>query len=196
MEKIVLASASPRRQELLSSVGIRFTVEPSNVDEEPIVDESPQEHVSRLASAKAREVAGRVNQTDEVWVLGADTIVIIDGELLGKPEGRVEALHMLKKLSGRTHKVITGYSIYNPSKDEEIKRAVETTVKFKDLTDDEITGYVASGEPMDKAGAYAIQGLGAFMVEEIKGSYSNVVGLPICQVVNDLEEAGAVRLFK
>ena len=196
MEKIVLASASPRRQELLSSVGIRFTVKPSNVDEEPIVDESPQEHVSRLASAKAREVAGRVNQTDEVWVLGADTIVIIDGELLGKPEGRVEALHMLKKLSGRTHKVITGYSIYNPSKDEEIKRAVETTVKFKDLTDDEITGYVASGEPMDKAGAYAIQGLGAFMVEEIKGSYSNVVGLPICQVVNDLEEAGAVRLFK
>ncbi|MBE9504047.1 MAG: septum formation inhibitor Maf [Proteobacteria bacterium] len=196
MENIILASASPRRQELLSSVGIKFRVEPSNVDEEPIFDESPQEHVSRLASAKAKEVAGRVKQGDEVWVLGADTIVIIDGELLGKPEGRVEALHMLKKLSGRMHKVITGYSIYNPSRDEEIKRAVETTVKFKDLTDDEITGYVASGEPMDKAGAYAIQGLGAFMVEEIKGSYSNVVGLPICQVVNDLEEAGAVRLFR
>lgn len=196
MQNIILASASPRRQELLSSVGIKFRVEPSNVDEEPIVDESPQEHVSRLASAKAKEVAGRVKQGDEVWVLGADTIVIIDGELLGKPEGRVEALHMLKKLSGRMHKVITGYSIYNPSRDEEIKRAVETTVKFKDLTDDEITGYVASGEPMDKAGAYAIQGLGAFMVEEIKGSYSNVVGLPVCQVVNDLEEAGAVRLFR
>lgn len=196
MQNIILASASPRRQELLSSVGIKFRVEASNVDEEPIIDESPQEHVLRLASAKAREVAGRVKQSDEVWVLGADTIVIIDGELLGKPEGRVDALHMLKKLSGRTHKVSTGYSIFNPSRDEEIKRAVETTVKFKALTDDEITGYVASGEPMDKAGAYAIQGLGAFMVEEIKGSYSNVVGLPLCQVVNDLEEAGAVRLFK
>ena len=196
MQNIILASASPRRQELLSSVGIKFRVEASNVDEEPIIDESPQEHVLRLASAKAREVAGRVKQSDEVWVLGADTIVIIDGELLGKPEGRVDALHMLKKLSGRTHKVSTGYSIFNPSRDEEIKRAVETTVKFKALTDDEITRYVASGEPMDKAGAYAIQGLGAFMVEEIKGSYSNVVGLPLCQVVNDLEEAGAVRLFK
>ncbi|MDT8318545.1 MAG: Maf family protein, partial [bacterium] len=130
------------------------------------------------------------------WVIGSDTVVIIDAEILGKPLDESDAIGMLRKLSGREHKVITGYSIINSSSGEEIKRAVETAVKFKKLTDDEIKGYVNSGEPMDKAGAYAIQGLGSFMVEGIIGSYSNVVGLPVCQIVNDLEEVGAIRLFK
>lgn len=191
--KIVLASASPRRSELLSQVGIEFEIIPSNIPEEPLDGETPAEHVMRLASQKASEVAGRVGTGK--WVIGSDTVVIIDGEILEKPDDHMDAIAMLKKLSGREHKVITGYSIINSSSGEEVKRAVETAVKFKKLTDNEIEGYVHSGEPMDKAGAYAIQGLGSFMVEGIVGSYSNVVGLPVCQIVNDLEALGAVKLF-
>ena len=190
---IVLASASPRRSELLSQVGIEFEINPSNIPEEPLDGETPAEHVMRLASQKASEVAGRVGTGK--WVIGSDTVVIIDDEILEKPEDHPDAIAMLKKLSGREHKVITGYSIINSSSGEEVKRAVETAVKFKELTDSEIEGYVDSGEPMDKAGAYAIQGLGSFMVEGIVGSYSNVVGLPVCQIVNDLEALGAAKLF-
>ena len=190
---IVLASASPRRSELLSQVGIEFEVIPSNIPEEPLDGETPSEHVIRLAFQKASEVLRRVG--DGKWVIGSDTVVIIDDEILGKPEDRADARRMLKKLSGREHRVITGYSIINSSSLSEVKKAVETVVKFKRLTDDEIKGYVDSGEPMDKAGAYAIQGLGSFMVEGIVGSYSNVVGLPVCQIVNDLEEVGAIKLF-
>lgn len=190
---IVLASASPRRSELLSQVGIEYEVIPSNIPEELLDGETPSEHVIRLAFQKASEVAGKVGGGK--WVIGSDTVVIINDEILGKPEDRADAISMLKKLSGREHKVITGYSIINSSSAAEIKKAVETIVKFKRLTDDEIKGYVDSGEPMDKAGAYAIQGLGSFMVEGIVGSYSNVVGLPVCQIVNDLEALGAVSLF-
>ena len=191
--KIVLASAAPRRSELLSQVGIDFEVIPSNIPEEPLDGETPSEHVIRLAFQKASEVAGRVG--DGKWVIGSDTVVIIDDEILGKPEDEIDARRMLKKLSGREHRVITGYSIINSSSGTDIKKSVDTAVKFKPLTDDEIKGYVDSGEPMDKAGAYAIQGLGSFMVEGIIGSYSNVVGLPVCQIVNDLEALGAVKLF-
>ena len=190
---IVLASASPRRSELLSQVGIEFEVVPSNIPEEPLDGETPDEHVMRLSFEKASEVAGKVGTGK--WVIGSDTVVIIDDEILGKPEDRADAISMLKKLSGREHKVITGYSIINSSSGKEIKKAVETAVKFKTLAEDEIKGYVDSGEPMDKAGAYAIQGLGSFMVEGIIGSYSNVVGLPVCQIVADLEGVGAVKLF-
>lgn len=196
--KIVLASASPRRSELLSQVGIEFEIIPSHIPEEPLDGETPAEHVMRLASQKASDVAGRVaagRVGTAKWVIGSDTVVIIDGEILEKPEDHMDAIGMLKKLSGRDHKVITGYAIINSSSGEEVKRAVETAVKFKRLTDEEIEGYVHSGEPMDKAGAYAIQGLGSFMVEGIVGSYSNVVGLPVCQIVNDLEALGAVKLF-
>ena len=191
--KIVLASASPRRSELLSQVGIEFEVIPSNIPEEPLDGETPDEHVMRLSFEKASEVLRRVG--DGSWVIGSDTVVIIDDEILGKPEDRADAISMLKKLSGREHRVITGYSIINSSSGKEIKKSVDTAVKFKTLTDDEISGYVDSGEPMDKAGAYAIQGLGSFMVEGIIGSYSNVVGLPVCQIVADLEELGAIKLF-
>lgn len=196
MSRIVLASASPRRQELLAQVGISFDVMPSQIGEEPLDGESPEEHVIRLAGEKAKEVAGRLKESEEKWIIGSDTIVVIDGELLGKPGGKVDALHMLKKLSRREHSVLTGYAILNSRTGELVRKAVETVVKFKKLSEDEIVGYVSSGEPMDKAGAYAIQGLGAFMVEEIKGSYSNVVGLPVCQIVDDLERVGAVKLFR
>lgn len=193
--RLVLASASPRRQELLLQVGIEFDVLPGDIDEEPLDGESPEDHVMRLSKAKASEVARSITDGDGVWVLGADTIVINDGELLGKPSDGKEAAAMLEKLSGREHHVVTGYCLKNASTGEEIVRVVDTAVKFKILRDREIKGYVASGEPMDKAGAYAIQGLGSFMVEEIRGSYSNVVGLPVCQVVDDLERVGAIELF-
>jgi len=196
LNNIILASASPRRRELMSQVGIKFDVIPSNVDEEPLDGETPEEHVLRLAAEKARDVAGRMDGAGERWVIGSDTIVVADSEIMGKPADRRDAVNMLKKLSGREHRVITAYCIINSDSRDELRRCVETLVRFRHLKDSEIEAYVDSGEPMDKAGAYAIQGLGSFMVEEIRGSYSNVVGLPICQVVEDLENVGALRLFE
>ena len=193
--RLVLASASPRRRELLEQVGLEFDVIPSNVPEEPIHGETPEEHVVRLSVDKAREVAKRFTGSDERWIIGSDTIVLSEGKVLGKPENDKDAVRMLNMLSGREHCVITGYCIHNSATGAELKRSVETIVTFKKLKNEEIIGYVRSGEPMDKAGAYAIQGLGSFMVEGIRGSYSNVVGLPVCQIVNDLEMTGAGRLF-
>lgn len=195
MKLLVLASASPRRKELLASVGIEVDVMPSDVPEEPLRGETPEQHVLRLARDKASEIASRLGVGDERWVVAADTLVISGGKLLGKPADEDEAYIMLGQLSGCEHSVMTGYSIFNTVRGELVSRAVETMVRFKGLSEDEIKAYVASGEPMDKAGAYAIQGLGAFMVESINGSYSNVVGLPICQLVQDLEEVGALSLF-
>ena len=140
-------------------------------------------------------MATRITDKDVKWVIGSDTVVLSEGKILGKPVDDNDAIDMLNMLSGRKHSVITGYCIYDISTDDVIKRSVETIVTFKKLNSDEIFGYVDSGEPMDKAGAYAIQGLGSFMVESIDGSYTNVVGLPICQIVNDLKLAGAARLF-
>lgn len=195
MSRLVLASASPRRKELLASVGIEVDVMPSDVPEEPLDGETPTQHVLRLALDKAAEIAGRLGDGDERWIVAADTLVISGGELLGKPIDKDDAKSMLRRLSGCDHSVITGYSVFNTLKGEIVSRAVQTNVCFKSLSEEEIEGYVASGEPMDKAGAYAIQGLGAFMVESIGGSYSNVVGLPLCQLVQDLEAVGAIRLF-
>jgi len=195
MKLLVLASASPRRKELLASVGIEVEVMPSDVPEEPLHGETPEEHVLRLARDKATEIAGRLGDGDERWVVAADTLVISGGKLLGKPVDEDDARSMLGRLSGCEHSVMTGYSIFNTRRGEVLSRAVETKVRFKGLSEEEIEGYVASGEPVDKAGAYAIQGLGGFMVESIDGSYSNVVGLPICQLVQDLEKEGALRLF-
>lgn len=193
--KIVLASASPRRRELMSQVGIKFDVMPSNISEESLHGETAEEYVLRLSVEKASEVAVRITDKNVKWIIGSDTIVLSEGKILGKPIDDNDAIYMLNMLSGKKHSVVTGYCIYNVLTDEVIKRSVETVVTFKKLNSDEIFGYVDSGESMDKAGAYAIQGLGAFMVESIDGSYTNVVGLPICQIVNDLKLAGAVRLF-
>ena len=193
-KKIILASASPRRKELLEQVGIEFETIASDIPEEPLHGETPQEHVKRLSSEKALEVLNRLGD-GPCFVIGSDTVVIIDNEILGKPNNDSHAAEMLRKLSGREHKVITGYCIASKSAGVECLKAVETIVRFKPLDENEIAGYVASDEPSDKAGAYAIQGLGSFMVEEIRGSYSNVVGLPVCQIIDDLERLGAVKLF-
>ncbi|MCX7634310.1 MAG: Maf family protein [Syntrophales bacterium] len=187
--KLVLASASPRREELLRRLGLTFTVMPSQVDEAFITGETPQNHVLRLSAEKAASVAA-VN--GDAWVLGADTIVLIDGEVLGKPTGYDEALGMLRKLSGRTHEVFTGFTITNPGRRTTISRWVRSLVTFRNITPDEAAWYASSPEPYDKAGAYAVQGRGAFFIKEIHGSYTNVMGLPLCEVVDALKETGVL----
>jgi len=186
---IVLASASPRRAELLESAGIIFTVVPGDIDETPFHAEEPVAHVLRLAAGKAREVASR---TEGRFFIGADTIVLCDREIMGKPCDNADASRMLRKLSGRVHQVITGFSLLDRTTGKVMTRSVSTSVSFKCLTEAEITTYVATGGPLDKAGAYAIQGGAAYMVERIDGSYTNVVGLPLCEVVEALRGAGAL----
>jgi septum formation protein len=194
LQEIVLASRSPRRRELLAQVGISFQTVPSNADETLLDDESPEEHVVRLSSAKAMEVAGRQAQTGR-WFIGSDTVVVRDEDILGKPADATEAESMLASLSGRSHRVISGYAVHDRLSGRTLSAAVITKVFFKNLTSQEIGGYVATGEPFDKAGAYAIQGIGSFMVPKIEGSYTNVVGLPLCEVIAALETLGAVELF-
>ena len=170
--ELVLASQSPRRSELLRSAGIGFRVQPADVDETPLPGESPVDYVRRLARAKAEAVAGSL-------VLGADTAVVVDGEILGKPVDGPDAVRMLRLLSGRAHEVITGICM----KSGEVWVGHDsTTVFFSRMSEREIREYVACGEPMDKAGAYAIQGRASCFVERIEGSYSNVVGLPVTMV--------------
>lgn len=189
---IVLASASPRRSQLLAEVGIAFTVVPSDAPEEVLPQETPQQHVTRLSLLKAREVARRPEITGR-WFIGSDTVVVRDATILGKP---IDAAAMLRSLSGRSHRVISGYAVIDRATGQEVAKAVTTQVRFRELTEREIQGYIATGEPFGKAGAYAIQGIGAFMIPAIEGSYTNVVGLPLCEVVETLEQLGAVRLFE
>ncbi len=191
---LVLASASPRRKELLASLGIDFRIVPSQAAETLLPNESPRQHVMRLSREKALEVARR-NEVPGRWFLGSDTVVLRDETILGKPADAAEAAAMLRSLSGRSHRVLSGYAIYDRSSEKMEVEAVTTRVRFKELTDQEIAGYIATGEPFGKAGAYAIQGIGAFMIPAIEGSYSNVVGLPLCEVVAALERLGALRLF-
>jgi septum formation protein len=190
---LVLASASPRRQELLRNAGISFTVQPANIDETPFAGERPQEHAERLAREKAL-VVWRTRPQDVV--LGADTIVVVDEAILGKPVDAEDAVRMLRLLSGRVHRVITGVGLVragdsrdliNPG--ERLRSASETTlVTMNEVADDEIRDYVATGEPMDKAGAYAIQGGASRWIPRIEGDYSNVVGLPVALVYRMLRE--------
>jgi septum formation protein len=189
---LILASASPRRRELLQLAGIPLEIIPSQADERFLQGESPEEHVRRVARAKAMEV-GR--QHPGRWVLGADTVVAIDGRVLGKPGDSREAEEMLRDLSQREHRVLTGFCILRYPSMEERGGTVISRVKFKSLSPEEVRWYINTGEPFDKAGGYAIQGKGAFMVKEVHGSYTNVVGLPLCEVVEALRELGAVNLF-
>lgn len=186
---IVLASASPRRVELLQSAGITVSVQPSGIDESLLPNEAPEAHVMRLAKDKALDVAklgkGR-------FFIGADTIVVSEDEIMGKPLDARDAERMLRKLSGKAHQVITGFSVIDALSDTNITTAVKTQVFFKELRDDEIHSYIASGCPFDKAGAYAIQGDAAHMIRKIEGSYTNVVGLPLCEVVEALRTLGAL----
>ncbi len=187
MSSLILASASPRRRELLALAGLDFTVIPGDVDEIQHDGETPADQVRRLARAKALGIAeGR----PEDWVLGADTLVVIDNLVMGKPRDREEAGRMLRLLSGRTHQVLTGYCLVNLAADILHLDHAVTEVVFETLTEDQINAYLDSGEPQDKAGAYAIQGLGAALVERINGSYTNVVGLPLSQVLGLLRKHG------
>jgi septum formation protein len=182
---LVLASASPRRQELLRAAGIEFSIEPSHIAEIQIENETARDFAERMAREKARAVFR--NDGNQV-VLGADTVVVIDGRTLGKPETETKAAEMLRLLSGRRHEVITGVCLLGV-KFEDV-RSESTAVYFSKLSEEDIRGYARSGEPMDKAGAYAIQGAASRWVEKIEGDYSNVVGLPVELVLRMLRENG------
>jgi septum formation protein len=183
--RLVLASASARRRELLTAAGVPFIVDPADIDEGRHTSEPPHDYARRVAVAKARLVSAR--HPPDI-VLGADTIVLVDGVVLGKPANADDAADMLSRLSGRAHDVLTGVAIESRAGSGSF---VETTrVWFTDLDAGQIRWYVASGEPMDKAGAYAIQGLASRFVTRIEGSYSNVVGLPVAAVLQFLRENG------
>src|SRR5579863_7662556 len=190
---LVLASTSPRRQELLRNAGISFVVQPADVDETPLANEPARGCAERLARAKALAVW---EKRPGDFVLGADTIVVVNGAILGKPADADDATQMLQLLSGRIHEVITGVCLVRArrgSRDREDKIASETTrVTMTEILDEEIREYIATGEPMDKAGAYAIQGMASRWIPRIEGDYSNVVGLPVALVYRMLREIGAV----
>jgi septum formation protein len=192
---LVLASASPRRRELLTQVGYSFEVCPAHIPEDPREGEGPTAYVTRLAREKAEAVfrelidKGKPGAVDSLVVLGADTTVTLDGHILGKPEDAADAALMLRMLSGRTHEVITGVAVVMDDKAEIASEVTE--VRFRDLNDVEIASYVATREPMDKAGAYAIQGLAARWIPRVEGCYFNVVGLPLALVSKLLDDTPA-----
>ncbi|MEH6560088.1 MAG: Maf family protein [Marinobacter sp.] len=185
MASVILASASPRRSELLEQIGVRFSVQPAHIDETPRTAEMPGDYVERLAREKALAVA--ISFPGKL-VLGSDTSVVLNAAILGKPSNEREAKAMLAKLSGTTHQVMTAIALAQGGHCETC--LVTTQVTFRCLSDDEIAAYVATGEPMDKAGSYGIQGLGGIFVKELKGSYSAVVGLPLQETAALLASAG------
>ena len=188
---LILASASPRRKRLLTQMGLPFRSVASNVSEKgPSGD--PTEISRLLAEKKALQVYAK---NKESWILGADTVVAIDHHMLGKPGNNDKARQMLGLLSGKEHKVITGFCILTPSGKVAHSEAVTTLVRFIKLTGQQIEAYISTGEPYGKAGSYAIQGIGSFMVESISGSYTNVVGLPLCVLIEVLLTVGALRSF-
>lgn len=174
--KIILASSSRRRAELLTQLGVDFEIEPSDISELPHPDETPPDYITRLARAKVVTVARR---RDSGLVIGADTIVVLDSQILGKPRDKQDAERMLRLLSGKWHAVMTGVALYEIETKAEVADYNKTLVRFAQLTDKEIDWYLSTDEPLDKAGAYAIQGRGGLFVEEIAGNYQNVVGLPV-----------------
>jgi len=198
--RLVLASASPRRKELLSQIGAQFDVCAVDIDETPLVDESPSTYVSRMASEKALSCFKLHKLDDSLVILGSDTSVIIDNEILGKPVDYLDSQKILRRLSGRTHQVMTAVCILIYRGDENAEefdsspdifcKVVITDVQFKLISDAQIEAYWKSGEPQDKAGSYGIQGFGAAFVEHIQGSYSAVVGLPLAEVAEMLNIAG------
>lgn len=190
----ILASGSPRRKELLTAVGIDFRTCPANIDESAVKECDPATFVSQLAMLKALHV-GKKYCGKEFFCIGADTCVYIDGKILGKPKNQEEAEQMLALLSGREHSVFTGYAVVNCTTMETVGESCETRVKFKELSAEEISAYVKSGEPMDKAGAYGIQEKGALLIEEIRGDYFNVVGLPLCKLGKLMKREFGVSLL-
>ena len=186
--KLILASASPRRAEILRNAGISFAILSSAVDETPFPDETPYQHVQRLADAKAELVAARA--VGPAIVLAADTVVTLDGRIIGKPHSTDDARRVLERLSGQIHSVITGVTLIRLP-DAERRSFVESTqVQFTSISSDEITRYLATEEPYDKAGSYAIQGRAGRYIPRIEGDYFNVVGLPLARVTQALAELG------
>lgn len=185
MQNLILASSSPRRKELLENLHLTFDVSSSDVDESFDPELTPGEIVMELSSRKAKAVS---KQYPASFIIGADTVVVSGGAVLGKPKDRMEAYTMLKTLSGNSHSVYTGVAIISPEK--EIKFNVKTDVVFWELSDEEINAYIDTGEPFDKAGGYGIQGFGSMLVKEICGDYFTVVGLPISKTVRELRNAG------
>ncbi|MCS7081098.1 MAG: Maf family protein [Chloracidobacterium sp.] len=190
--KLILASASPRRAELLAAAGYAFEIYPTNTDETPQPSETPEAYVQRLALAKARAVVC----SEPAVILGADTTVVLDGDLLGKPADAADAARMLRRLSGRQHEVVTGVAVRRVPDDVYRLTYERTLVTFDDLSEDWIANYIASGEPFGKAGAYAIQGRAGARITRIEGNYQNVVGLPVSTVIRLLSELGSTATGK
>lgn len=194
---LILGSGSPRRRQILQDIGIPIRVKPGEADESIRSDESPPSYLERVVREKLRDVAARVDHHPYAGVLVADTIVLLDDEILGKPNDEADARRMIERLSGRRHEVRTRFALSAPvaPSDPVHEQTVCTAVFFRTLTKAEIHGYAASGEGLDKAGAYAVQGLGSFAIERIDGSYPNVVGLPTCEVVLALLRTGLLDSF-
>ncbi len=187
--KIILASTSPRRFRLLKNLGLKISVVKSRVKESKFDVSNPEKLAKNLALAKAQEVARKAR---EGIVIGADTVVVLGGKVLGKPKDEREAEGMLRKLSGRTHEVMTGLAVIDASTGRKTIDCVRTKVKFRRLPEEEISNYVATGEPLDKAGAYGIQGRAGVFVEKIEGCYYNVVGLPLARLAEILKDYGVM----
>ncbi|RAK09367.1 septum formation protein [Halanaerobium saccharolyticum] len=183
--KLVLASASPRREEILAQLNLKFTIVPSKVNEDDFTSSDPVELVKILAEEKAKSVS---NLVEDAIIIAADTVVVHNDQILGKPAGKLEAKKILKKLSSDQHQVITGIAVLNSSSGESYVDYNITEVKMTALSQEEINNYVDTGEPLDKAGSYAIQGFGGLFIEEIKGSYYSVMGLPIHQLAKLLHK--------
>ncbi|MGE8481156.1 nucleoside triphosphate pyrophosphatase [Pseudomonas sp. FP1740] len=188
MKQLYLASGSPRRRELLTQIGVPFTAISADIDETPFPEESPSAYVERLARGKAEVGRGAIVSDADFCVLGADTAVVLDGKILGKPVDEAEAYAMLMLLSGCEHEVLTAIAVHDGERCESL--VVRSLVRFRTIGRDEAAAYWASGEPRDKAGGYGIQGLGAVFVAGLNGSYSAVVGLPLCETAELLGHFG------
>ncbi len=191
MVRFILASQSQRRIELLKQLGMTFEVAPSNVNEDVVHEISPAKYVKKLARLKAKTVSTRIG---EGVVIGVDTIVCLDGRIIGKPKDKEDAASTLKALSGKVHNVVSGICVINKYSGKTAVKSVTTKVKFRELSDGMIKWYVGTGEPLGKAGSYGIQGMGAILVEWVKGDYFNVVGLPLVTLATMLEEMGVPLL--
>ena len=185
MKQVILASTSPRRKEILSKTKLAFTTEESDYEEDMSLDLPPEELAKTLSSGKAEAVAKR---HDDAIIIGADTFIAFEGKVLGKPNTPEKAKEMLESLSGKSHSVFTGFTIIDCANQKKVSKAIETKVYFKNLSDKEIQDYVDSGEPINRSGAYAIQELGALLVEKIEGDFFNVMGLPLSALSDTLLE--------
>jgi septum formation protein len=192
---LVLGSASPRRREILTNLGLPLRVLPADVPEEVRSGESAGIYVERIVRDKLAAVAVRASAEAKAALLVADTTVVVDGDILGKPSDHADAERLLSRIVGRSHVVFTRYAIGGPDGAVLAARTVESEVRLRAATTSEIRAYARTGEGLDKAGAYAIQGIGAFLIQEIRGSYTNVVGLPACEVVSDLLSTGLLESF-